>query len=255
MFQLYGLLGEKVTDDTLAVCRTTYQKFSLPFMINEVAMKLKLNESDVLLELGCGTGTLLFPLALKVKSVVGIDHKGMIDRLRKSPLMDNCTLLDGNWLEDKFDLPKVNKILIYSVIHYMKSLEEALDFISKALDLLKPGGMLLVGDIPNMDKKQRFSTSEIGKQFQEQWNKERQKFRTEEEIKRDEYLSGVTKRNDENSLTYGQDEEVLSFDFTDEMVAQAILYIRKLGNEAYLLPQDKSLPFGYTRDDLLIIKG
>ena len=38
-------------------------------------------------------------------------------------------------------------------------------FIDAAVLLLKPGGRLLIGDVPNISKRKRFFSSEAGKQF------------------------------------------------------------------------------------------
>ncbi|SFL89283.1 hypothetical protein SAMN03159341_111124 [Paenibacillus sp. 1_12] len=255
MYHIYGLLAKEVSDSTLAVCRTTLQKYSEPYMIQDISQKLLLKQTDSLLEIGCGTATLLYPLTLLVNESYGIDHQLTIDRLNNSPVLDNCHLISGNWLEDTFSLPKVDKVLIYSVIHYMNSFDQAIEFIEKSLSVLKDGGRLLVGDIPNSNKKERFSATNFGKEFNEKWRNTREKFTTDEERVRDTLLETLINRDSLTNTSTDNNNEVISFEFSDKMVVQLILHFRKQGHEVYLLPQEKYLPFGYTREDIVIIKS
>jgi hypothetical protein len=127
-----------------------------------------------------------------------------------------------------------NKILIYGVLQTLGDQDTVLQFISRAIDLLMPGGRLLLGDISNISKKHRFQMSGLGKRFQQSWN------------------GSNFSENNKNISHLPVDERVVTFD--DNLVLNVIGYIRKKGLDAYILPQPVDLPFGYTREDILAIK-
>ena len=64
MYQLFGKMAKSIADSSLVVGRTTLQKFSEPYMIRDIVDKLELTAQDQVLEIGCGTGILLFPLSV-----------------------------------------------------------------------------------------------------------------------------------------------------------------------------------------------
>jgi len=49
-------------------------------------------------------------------------------------------------------------LLCYSVLHYIHLDASALDFVDATTGLLAPGGRALIGDIPNLSKRRRFSS-------------------------------------------------------------------------------------------------
>ncbi len=255
MYHIYGKMAQEIADSTVAVGRSTFQKFSETYMIQDVMNKLELTKQDRVLEIGCGTGTLLFPLSVVVAEIYGIDHPHSIARLTSAPYPDSCHLIEGNWLEDDFRLPQMTKVIIYDVIHYTRSFEQAIAFIEKSLHCVPARGKILVGDIPNADRKKRFEASDYGKKFNEWWWKQRERFRTEEEIQRDQFLSAEIRKDEAANRGFSSDNQVLYFEFTDDMIADAVRHFRRAGHECYTLPQKEYLPFGHTREDLLIVKG
>lgn len=241
IYEAYGEISRKIDDSTLVAWRASVQKYAEPLIVQDIMAKLELNQQDHVLDVGCGLGTLLLPLSFIVGKIYGIDHPDIISRLEIMPRHKNTCLYAGNWMKDSFDLPRINKVIIYSVIHYMASFEETIAFISKALDYLSSGGKLLLGDIPNIDKKDRFAVTDFGVKFHAEWEKQRALFKNIEEEKRNELLS---KHNFGNLIQ-----------LNDETIFAIMAHFRKLGHETYLLPQKPSLPFGNTREDMLIIKS
>ena len=55
---------------------------------------------------------------------------------------------------------------MYSMIHYTS---RPWALVEAGVNLLKPGGRLLIGDIPNRDAKARFLDSPAGREFAVQW--------------------------------------------------------------------------------------
>lgn len=196
----------------------------------DVARKLDLQPSDTLLDIGCGSGLTLFPLSAMVAHATGVDHPASIGRLRQQ-LSDFNIALVGGYFPD-VDLPgRFSKILVYSVIQCLSGEEEAMAFLDAALDLLEPGGRMLVGDLSNIDLKRRFLESEAGRAFQREWEQQAA-------IGRPPSLAG-----DPAYLT-----------ITDAFVMRLVTRFRARGLQAWALPQHPDLPFGNTREDLLVIK-
>lgn len=122
-----------------------------------------------------------------------------------------------------------DSILCYSVIQYPFLESSIFKFLDSMLVLLKPGGRLLIGDIPNLSMKKRFLNSSAGKEFHKQY--------------------------------YGQDSQVdigwntNGFDKMDDSVVIAlIMRARIAGFHAYLVPQSEKLPLSNRREDILIVK-
>lgn len=242
-YEFYGKVSQSINDSTLVSGRCNIQKYAEPLIIQDVISKLEIGREDRVLEIGCGLGTILLPLAFIAKKVYGIDHPDIISRLKQQPINANCCLIAGNWLKDEFSIADISKIIIYSVLHYMNSAEEAFQFIEKALSYLPSGGRVLIGDIPNEDKKRRFNVSEKGILFNQEWEKQKSKFITSDE-----------RAINEIALLYKSEMES-EIKPSDEMVFSIMRHFRELGHETYLLPQLGCLPFGNTREDILIIKA
>ena len=62
---------------------------------------------------------------------------------------------------------------MYSVIHYFKNSEQLFEVFNRLLKLLKPGGMILIGDIPNKDIKSKIIKSKV-KEYKtaQKWNED-----------------------------------------------------------------------------------
>lgn len=132
--------------------------------------------------------------------------------------------------EDLFDF-----IILYSVIQYANDPEI---FIKHALELLKPRGALLIGDLPNINKKGRFLASDFGREFEAEYRNipktEVPLYRTHEEYALE---------------SSGQNKKIC-----DDFILETMISYRKQGFDVYVLPQAAGLPFGNTREDLLIVK-
>lgn len=123
----------------------------------------------------------------------------------------------------------VDVILCYSVFHYIFADTDYLAFIDASIALLNGGGDMLIGDIPNLDKRNRFFASANGIAFHRAY------------MKTDD-LPVITPNSPELNAI---DDKVL-----DGIVTRA----RSLGCDAYILPQPAGLPMANRRDDILIRK-
>jgi len=102
-------------------------------------------------------------------------------------------------------------------------------FIDRSLQLLAPGGQMLIGDIPNASKRKRFFASDAGVRFHQAF-------------------MNTTERPavDFNSV------EVDKID--DAALLGMIARVRAQGCDAYWLPQPPRLPMANRREDILICK-
>jgi len=234
-FDNYGKLAKEGKDPTVIAGRYAIQASAERSILPDVLAKLQVRPQDKLLDIGCNVGALLIPLSYLVQGVTGIDHPSCLEKLRLRAQGDNIQLLGGTFLDlaikEQFD-----KILCYSVLHYLSDEEEVLCFIFKALKLLAPGGIALFGDIPNQSKKERFLSSESGKAFEQQWK---------ELIKKE---AG----NNHRQVELSPDPHLVRFN--DEFLLQICRRCRADGFEAYIYPQPSHLPFGNTREDVVIIR-
>lgn len=228
-FENYARRAEAGLSSTVIAGRYNTQVDAEKRIVPDVAAKLALGPEDTLLEIGCGVGNLLIPLSFLAGEAAGIDHPKVLDTMSSRVGGSQLNLIEGNFLD--LDLDQIfSKILIYSVLHCLANAEEAIRFVHKALDHLEPGGSLLVGDIPNTDRKRRFQQSETGKAFEMEW------------AKRSGQESGT-------KVDLEDDPDVFSPD--DAFVLELLRQVRKRGYNAYALPQPLDLPFGHTREDIL----
>jgi len=229
-YEEYEKIAKVIECDTQIAGRYSFQKEDEKRIVPDILGKLNINSSDSLLEIGCGTGNLLIPLSFYVSKAVGIDNKNAIQKLLSRANLANLEGFVGNFLTyDTSHLGKFNKILMYSVLHYLSNRKEVYCFIDKALTLLDEEGVLVIGDIPNTSLKNNFLKSDVGKEFTEHW---------QERMKKD------------ISKVYSSPME--SYVFNDENIFDMMKHIKKQGYRAYLLPQPSNLPFGYTREDLIV---
>jgi SAM-dependent methyltransferase len=59
----------------------------------------------------------------------------------------------------------VDIIICYSVLHHIYEDTSIYKFLDSCLEILKPEGEMLIGDIPNVSKRKRFFASNTGKAF------------------------------------------------------------------------------------------
>ena len=232
-FENFGEAAQREDDLTVVSGRYGIQRRAERLMVMDVARKLDVRPDDRLLEIGCGPGNLLIPLSFMVACAVGMDHPAVCRRLRTRFRGDQirtigCNFLDYATADNAFD-----KVLIYSVISTLSDQAEAIAFLDKAVTLIAPGGRLLLGDIANADRKRRFLNTEMGHRFEMAWREE----------------VSVQTDHDESSDCPPVDR---TFQPTDGFIQYVLGRYRACGFEVHALSQPAELPFGHTREDILI---
>lgn len=233
-FENYGKIAKAKISNTVVAGRYSMQEKAEKLIVPDVCRKLNINGNDDLLEIGCGTGNLLVPLSLLVKAASGIDHPSVLNRFKEDNPNPNINLIPGNFLD--IDLSKdhgFSKILIYSVIQCLSDLDEAIVFCKKALSCLSPKGKMLIGDVPNVDLKQRFLSSEEGKKFQLEWSAS---------FDRKSEMSKLPKLSQDSDVFLPNDKTML----------ELMSALKTENTKILVLPQPRDLPFGNTRQDILV---
>jgi SAM-dependent methyltransferase len=238
LFDAYGELAARVGDATVAAGRYRFQAEAEAAIVPDILSKLDLRADHRLLEVGCGSGRLLIDLASHVRVATGLDHLACVTRLEES-VPENVMLMAGEWPRtrpsDLFD-----RILAYSVLHYVGSREAADRFIDACVDSLDENGVALIGDLPNQDAGRRFAQSGFGEQFSADWKRQVAACEDPEVALRNEIFARASA-----PVPYIDDDFVLG----------TLRRCRERGLEAYVVPQGPDLPFSHTREDIIIKRG
>ena len=235
-------LDKNVVDSERVGFPLSYRQGKESLIFDDVASKLtNLQYNDqIFIEIGCGFSRLteyfIERLIEKGTRIVFSDSEEMLDLFPKdSP----CELIPGrfpeNWAEFSGLWGKGSVVLCYSVAQMACKSGNVLAFLDHLTLLLKSGGQLLIGDIPNASKRRRFFSSEQGKLFHQDFIKEHPSDSNLSEIPY-EFLNPPPGSLD------------------DAFVLSLVARFRNQGFDAYVLPQSPSLPFSNRREDVLIIK-
>ena len=211
------------------------------YIVKDIYKKLNLKtKSCSLLDIGCGHGkltNLIVDLVLKKKIDLTLcDIKTIISKLKKKNKKKNINYIASEFQKYNFKKKiKFDRILMYSVIHYSNKPK---NFIKKAFSILNKKGILLLGDIPNIDKKYRFLRSKFGKKFEKK-NK--------------------IKRFDINKLTLNYNSFLKhtkqNLSINDKFIFWIKKYFSSKKAKVLIYNQPKKLPYSYTRLDILIKKN
>ena len=231
-FDMYGKIAKQDINDTCQNGRYAIQKDAEANIPGDIIEKLKITAEDSFLDIGCGLGLNLKPVSEIVSRAVGCDHENVVEKAR-TRAGNSSELIGGNFFDINFS-EKFDKILAYSVLPALPDEKMVFDFVDKALSLLKPSGRMLLGDLANNDKKKRFVNSARGREFQKQWDQQ-----------------SSAQNDDENLSSFSDAGPAVEFD--DKLVLRLIGYIRDKGFHAYVVDQPQNLPFGNSREDVLVV--
>ncbi len=233
-FEYYGRIADADVADTHQNGRYMAQKDGEKYVPADVIKKLQLDDGDTMLDIGCGMGLTLLPVAAIAKFVDCCDHPKVIEKLKSRGLPTNVMAYGGDFLDVKFPR-KYKKVNCYSVLPVMPDEKTLYAFVDKIIDLMEPDGMALLGDLANTDKRARFVTSKRGAAFQAEWEKRQ------------------AAANDEDKISKFVDPAEKVIVMGDQDVLKLAAHIRTRGYHAYIMNQPSNLPFGNTREDIVIV--
>jgi cyclopropane fatty-acyl-phospholipid synthase-like methyltransferase len=208
-----------------------YREGAEAAIFQDIAVKLDLGRDSNLAVLDIGPGCSELPqmisalCAEKGHRLVLVDSEEMLSQLPDEP---HATKLVGHYpdvagLQDEgFDA-----VLAYSVLHYVFAEGNVWSFLDHSLQLLAPGGMMLIGDIPNVSKRRRFFSSAAG-------------------IAHHKAFTGqdAPPQVDWNVVEPGR--------IDDAVVLGLLTRARAAGFDAHVVPQPDGLPMANRREDILI---
>ena len=158
-----------------------------------------------------------------------IDSEEMLRLLPDEPFVIKIPAYyprECGWLFSKHS-EQFGAILSYSVLQYVYVEHNVFDFVDRSLSLLRHGGEMLIGDIPNVSKRKRFFSSPAG-------------------IECHHRFTGTTEDPD---VRFNCPE---AGDIDDAVIAALLLRCRSAGFDSYVLPQSDLLPIATRREDILI---
>lgn len=211
----------------------SYRKGYSKAILEDIYTKLPIHKTNnkVIIDIGSGCDELTFELIEVCKknnhTLVLIDSDEMLANI---PDSKGVVKIGGKFpfsndvLKDY--IGKTDYVLCYSVLFYVFANDNLYLFLHEALNLLKANGKFLIGDIPNIDKRDRFLDSEEGKKFLQS--------------------SGQVK----GSTAHDNRDQKMD----DSIVLAIVARLRRFGCEAYLVPQNDNLPMSNRREDILVVK-
>jgi SAM-dependent methyltransferase len=129
-------------------------------MRRDVLRKLRIEPGVSVVEIGCGIALVGLPVARRATRYLGLDFAPQAvqvanERFRKAGLEGRASAQHVDVLalgaDELRQLGRFSRVLMYAVLHYARTDQEALRFLSVAADLLDRGGRALIGSLPLAD--------------------------------------------------------------------------------------------------------
>ena len=241
-FENFGYVSEKSSDYTVSASRYLHQKKFEKKILQNIKSYLKFEKGEKILDIGCNVGTHFVPLFKSGQNIFGTDHKKCLNVIKKRiPKVSKKRLISGNFLKIKFK-HKFDKIICYSVLHYLSNEKELIFFVNKIISILKKDGVALLGDIPNKNLENSFYNSSYGKKWMKKFNYERKKNQIKKKKESiSQYLRNVKKDN-------------VLIKINDKVIDRLIKFILKKNVLVKRKKQSRNSAFGPTREDLVLSK-
>jgi ubiquinone/menaquinone biosynthesis C-methylase UbiE len=153
--------------DELALKSNSYMNtarmFSLNFNVyqdtfNDIDKKMEFRPQDIVLDLGGGCGQITKYIARRCEKVILADGAKEAVKFAENNLKNYHNV--GYSIFDITDFPlpfsdyKFDKIICYSVVHYLRNYGQFEKLLKELLRISKAGGKILIGDVPLVEKYQ-----------------------------------------------------------------------------------------------------
>lgn len=146
--QNYPNLLKKQVDMTIN--KVEVDDLQVQLRVRSIIDKLKLNSSNVLLDLCCGNGLLTSFISEKVKFVYAVDFSSSLLKVaRRINHKNNIKYIEGDVSKLDFKKFDVDKVAIYSCFQYLSM--EQVSYIFLGLSTFSPI-LVYIGNIPDKSK-------------------------------------------------------------------------------------------------------
>nr|WBQ34533.1 non-ribosomal peptide synthase [Okeania sp. VPG18-21] len=158
---LFNISGWRSSYDNEPIPETQMREWSGDIITQVLAQK-----PQTVCEIGCGTGMLLFQIAPHTQSYYGTDiSNASLDYIRKQieqqpdkyahvTLAQKAAESMTEIVDNSFDV-----VLLSSIVQYFPSVEYLLQIIENSIRIVKPGGVIFLGDIRSFPLMKAFHTS------------------------------------------------------------------------------------------------
>lgn len=132
--------------------------------VDATVARIRELEPRRILEIGCGTGLLLFRLAPECEHYLGVDPSASaLEGIRREAAARGLSQVElrnssAGELHD-LDPASYDLVLINSVAQYFPSAEYLVRVLERAAETVKPGGAIYIGDVRNQALLEAFQTS------------------------------------------------------------------------------------------------
>jgi len=134
--------------------------------VNCTVARIKAHQPKRVLEIGCGTGMLLFRIAPDCISYCGIDAS----KQGLNYIQQQLNILSGNWSHvtlknqlahnfEEIETKSFDTVIINSVVQYFPNIDYLVNVLEGAVKAVIPGGFIFVGDVRSLPLLEAFHTS------------------------------------------------------------------------------------------------
>jgi ubiquinone/menaquinone biosynthesis C-methylase UbiE len=223
-----------------AVDKKLYRK-----IFNDINGKMHFTTEDVVLDIGCGNGAIAEFIAPVVKKIILLDGAPKMLEFAKQTAKNftnvEFRLADINKENDFTTLGNFDKIMCYSVAHYLDNYNRFEALLEEMINAIKPGGRILVGDIPLIDKREKYLQDRKKRIFLNFFSN----------IK---YYVKKTATKLITAKTKPSADLKDNVSFNREKIMATIKKLQTENLNLSLVGQQRGLPFFNSREDLLIVK-
>jgi ubiquinone/menaquinone biosynthesis C-methylase UbiE len=119
-------------------------------VLDDLEEQMELKPEDRLLDIGAGSGVISIPFSKKVKQVTALDvSEKLLAEMQNKP---GITTMVADARDMEFEPGSFNKVVVYFAIQHFTE-EETVKLMLRISKWLRPGGILYVGDIPDVNNK------------------------------------------------------------------------------------------------------